>query len=495
MNGKENLLSAPVVTSPVHRTRLDTQKGGVAGPSNGERFRTGRREFFRRSATAAGVLFFPAVVPSKVFGATAPSNTIQIGQIGCGRIARTHDLPETMKRDEARVIAVCDLDTKRLKEGREFIEGAYAEKTGKKNYLSVKTFENYREMLASPEIDAVIVSTPDHWHAQPSMEAVLAGKDVYLQKPASLTVAEGRALSDTVHRTGRILQLGSQQRSMPQFRIACELVRNGRIGRLHSIRIGLPVDPPGQEEPPMTVPSNLDYDMWLGSTPVVYYTEKRVHPQNDYSRPGWLRCEQFGAGMITGWGSHHLDIAHWGMGTEYTGPVEIEASAVFPASGLWDVHGKFEVTARYANGVRMLVNSDYPNGVRFEGDKGWIFVTRGDYTVTSSDPTSKSKADPPLTASDPNILKSEPGPDEVHLPVSEEHHLDWLESIRTRKPPIAPIEVGHRSCTVCLLAQIAMKLKRKLRWDPVRERFIDDDTANGMLSRPQRFPYGIDFVR
>jgi predicted dehydrogenase len=239
----------------------------------------------------------------------------------------------------------------------------------------------------------------------------------------------------------------------------------------------------------MPVPKNLDYQMWLGSTPWVYYTEKRVHPQGDYSRPGWLRCEQFGAGMITGWGVHHVDIAHWGMGTEHTGPVEVEATAEFPERGLWDVHGSFRVEARYASGVTMRISDAFPNGVRFEGSEGWIFVTRGAYAATASDPVAKERSAQALSASDPRILASETGSGEAHLPRSADQHGNWLEAIRSRQAPISPAEVGHRSTSACLVAHIAMRLGRKLRWDPLRERFRDDDEANAMLSRPQRAPY------
>jgi predicted dehydrogenase len=454
-----------------------------------------RRDFLKGTLLGtAGILTAPTIVPSHVLGKNPPSSRINIGQIGCGRIARSHDLPRTMKYDIARVIAVSDVDSKRAKEGKEFVEKWYADKKGKPNYVDVQVFGDYREMLEKADIDAVIVSTPDHWHAQPAMEAALAGKDIYLQKPASLTIHEGRQMSDVVHKTGRILQIGSQQRSEAQFRIACELVRNGRIGELHTVKIGLPGDPAGEEEPEMPVPDFLNYDMWLGSTPYVYYTEKRVHPTADYSRPGWLRCEQFGAGMITGWGAHHLDTAHWGMGTEYTGPVEIEAKAEFPTSGLWNVHGPFFVKARYENGVTMEVSGEYPNGVRFEGDEGWIFVTRGQYRVTASDPVSQDQNTKALDASDPKILTSKIGADEIHLHVSEDQHGDWLNSIVTRKPPVAPVEVGHRSCTACLLGHIAMKLPRTLHWDPRKERFKNDDEANAMLSRAQRWPWGSEYV-
>jgi predicted dehydrogenase len=280
----------------------------------------------------------------------------------------------------------------------------------------------------------------------------------------------------------------------PQFKRACELVRNGRIGQVTNVEIGLPGDPGGPEEPEMAVPGNLNYDMWLGSTPDVYYTEKRVHPQIDFSRPGWLRCEQFGAGMITGWGAHHVDTAHWGMGTEYTGPVEVEAEAEFPASGLWNVHGPFVVNAKYGNGVRMKISGEYPNGVKFIGTEGWIFVARGAYSVTASDPTSGDGNNKSLDASDPKILASEIGPDEIHLYESEEHHGNWLDCIKTRKQTIAPAEIAHRSTSACLVSHIAMKLPRKLYWDPIRERFRNDDEANAMLSRPQRHPYGTNYV-
>ncbi|MEZ4830257.1 MAG: Gfo/Idh/MocA family oxidoreductase [Bacteroidia bacterium] len=457
-----------------------------------------RREYIKTTAAGAiGALFFPSIVPSSVFGKNAPSNKIQIGQIGFGRIAQGHDLPDTIRYDQCRIIAVADLDKKRKEDGKKWIESWYEKSKGQKKYVDVKTYDDYRLMLANKEIDAVIISTPDHWHAQPAIEAALAGKDIYLQKPASLTIKEGRMMSDTMHHTGAIFQIGSQQRSLspwPQFKRACELVRNGRIGQLHTVKIGLPGDPSGDEEAPMSIPENLNYDMWLGSTENVYYTEKRVHPQADYSRPGWLRCEQFGAGMITGWGAHHIDTAHWGMGTEYTGPVEIEAEAQFPKSGLWNVHGDFQVKAKYANGVMMEVSGAFPNGVRFEGSEGWIFVSRGDVGVTASDPSSAKNSEA-FSASDPKILKSVIGPDEIHLYESPDQHLNWLESIISRKAPIAPAEIAHRSCSACLVMHIGMKLGRKLYWDPVRERFINDDEANSLVSRPQRYPYGTDFIK
>lgn len=460
-----------------------------------------RRQFLKNSIGVTAAVGFPTIVPARVFGKTAPSNMIQVAQIGCGRIARVSEIKGLLRNsDVARYVAVCDLDTARISDAKHLIEQAYAKKFGGGKYVELKTYGDYREMLQDKSIDAVCISTPDHWHAQPAMEAALAGKDIYLQKPASLTVKEGRQMADVVQRSGRIFQQGSQQRSEPNFRLACELVRNGRIGKVQQVLIGLPVDPAGDVVPEMPVPANLNYDMWLGSTPHVFYTEKRVHPQSPdmkirYDRPGWLRCEQFGAGMITGWGAHHIDIAHWGMDTEHTGPIEIVANAEFPKKGLWDVHGPFHVRAHYANGADVFISEKYPTGIKFIGEEGWIWVTRGG-TVTDSDPKGAKTSNLPLDASDRRILTAGIKDNEIHLHVSpnSDHHLDWLTSIKTRKPPAAPVEIGHRSCTACLLAHDAMKLNRTLMWDPKTERYLNDDEANARLSRPQRAPYGTESV-
>ena len=439
------------------------------------------------AALAAG---FPSIVPASVFGATAPGNRINVGAIGTGRISRGHDLPGIWKHEQAQIVAVCDLDSRRMEDARTLVNGHYAQQAGKP-FDGVRGYLDYKQLLQDRDVDAVVISTPDHWHALVAISAVEAGKDVYLQKPASLTIAEGRALSNAVHRSGRIFQIGSQQRSAVQFRYAAELVRNGRIGQLKTVSVGLPGDPSGDEQPEMPVPGHLNYEMWLGSTPWVYYTEKRVHPQVGYDRPGWLRCEQFGAGMITGWGAHHIDSAHWAMDTEHTGPVEVSGRAEFPKKGLWNVHGPFRTEAVYANGVHMIVSGEFPNGIKFGGTEGWIFVSRGNETVTASDPVAKLKDAQALSASDPKILSSVIGPSEVHLYESRDHHGNWLDCVRSRQQPIAPVEVAHRSCSACLLHHIAMKTGRKLYWDPLKERFRNDDEANAMLSRPQRWPYAI----
>ncbi len=455
-----------------------------------------RRSFLKKTtATVSGAILAPVIVPSHIFGATAPSNKIQIGQIGCGRIARSHDMADTLKLDDARIIAVCDLDSNRMKDGKIMVEEAYRNRTGSDTYMDVKMYEDYREMLLNPSIDAVMISTPDHWHTQPAIEAALKGKDIYMQKPNALTITESRLLSDIIHKQGVIMQIGTQVRSTsPQFRRAAELIRNGRIGKLHTVKLSFPGDPAGPSFPEMPVPAGLNYDMWLGSTAEVPYTEEGVHPQKGYGRPGWLRREQFGAGMITGWGQHQFDLANWAMDTEYTGPQSIEAVAVFPKSGLWDVHGDFMVKMEYENDITVYANSESPVVIRYEGTEGWIEVFRGNYSITDSDPVSPNSLKV-LNASNSGILTSEIKKDEIHLYESNEHHQNWLDCIKSREQPITPVEVGHRACSICLISHIAMKLDRKLYWDPVAERFQNDEEANAMLSRPQRYPYGTDYIQ
>ena len=437
-----------------------------------------RRKLLKAGAVLAG---FPTIVPSSVFGQTAPSNRVNVAVVGLGRYGRLEDIPLTLVNDDAQVVAVCDLDSKRLGAGMQLVDTLYARKRGA-DYSGTRGVSDFNELLTD-KIDAIVLSTPDHHHAPHVIRAMRAGKHVYLQKPAALTIAEGRAMSDAVQKAGKVLQIGSQQRSQdpwPQFHRAAELVRNGRVGQLKSVEVGIPIDPSGPEAPPMPVPANLDYDAWLGTTPEVPYTELRVHPQDSFvARGGWMRCEQFGAGMITVWGAHHIDAAHWAMGTELTGPVEIWGKAEFPTSGLWNVHGKLESHARYANGVTMTVSDALPVGIKFIGDKGWLFVTR-----TAPDVA-------PLSASDPALLTSVIGPAETQLFKAPEMHRNWLDVIHKGGPIAASMEVGHRSCSTCILHWIAMRTGRRLKWDPAAERFIGDDAANAMLSRPQRAKYAI----
>lgn len=434
-----------------------------------------RRQFLKNSAVAATgtVLLVPTIVPSSVFGAHAPSNRITFGSIGVGRMG-LGDLREILGFKQAQVIAVCDVDSKRAKHAQQLVEKRYGNQSGNSNYKGCAAYEDFRDLIARDDVDAVSIATPDHWHALPAIAAAKAGKDIFLQKPLTLTIKEGRVLSDAVRRYGRIFQVGSQQRSDSRFRFACELVRNGRIGELHTVKVGFGTDPSTSPQPPMIVPDWFDYDMWLGPAPWAAYTEKRVHPQSGYGRPGWLRIQDYGAGMITGWGSHHNDIAQWGMGTEYTGPVEIEGRAEYPKDGLWNVHGAFGIEYTYANGVKVICADTKKNkqGILFEGTQGWVYVKRGQ-----------------IDAEPKSLLTSTIGTNETHLYKSNSHKANFLECIKSRSETAAPVEVGHRSCSVCLLGDIAMRLGRKLKWDPKREQFTNDDQANRMLSKPMRSPW------
>ena len=365
-----------------------------------------RRDFLGRAAVASAALAFPMVVPSRLFGANAPSNRARVGHIGCGRIGTSHDMPGVAKSGLADVVAVCDLDSKRAQAGKETIKKLYHDRQPKAP--KVKVYGNYEELLARPDIDAVVISLPDHWHAQIAMAAALAGKDIYLQKPFTMTLAEGILLRDTVVKSGCVFQVGSQQRSWGpdcQFRRACECVRSGRVGQLRRVEIGLPIDPTAPDEPPQPIPHNLNYDRWLGPTETVYYTEQRVHSQSDVlSRPGWLRNESYCLGMITGWGAHHFDTAHWGMDCELSGPSRVEGRAEFPTNRIWNVHGAYDVELLYPRGIRMHVSDKFPTGIKFIGDEGWIFVTRENTKVTASDPKAVAGNLKTLDASDPKLL-------------------------------------------------------------------------------------------
>ena len=432
--------------------------------------RVSRRAFLRRGATVATAAAFPTIVPASVLGADAPSNRITMGCIGVGRMGRG-DMQSFMGFKELQVLAVCDVDANRAKDALSLVEKTYATRTPSGSWKGCIACGDFREVTDRPDIDAVMVCTPDHWHVLPALAAVRAGKDVFVQKPLSLTIEEGRALSDAARRYGRVVQVGSQQRSEYRFRFACELVRNGRIGTLQTVKVGVGADPATGLAPPMPVPPGLDYDMWLGPAPWHPYTEKRVHPQKGYGRPGWLRVSDYSGGMMTGWGAHHMDIAHWGMGCDTGGPIEIEGEAEFPKDGVWDVHGPFRVTYTYANGVLVTFadSRKLKQGVRFEGTDGWIQVWRGG-----------------MDASPKSLLTSVIRPDETRLYRSRSHKGNFLECIRTRAATAAPVETGHRSCTACLLANIALGLGRKLHWDPQRERFVDDPEADRFVSKPMR---------
>jgi myo-inositol 2-dehydrogenase / D-chiro-inositol 1-dehydrogenase len=456
-----------------------------------------RRTFIQRTgATAAGVAA-PMIIPARLLGANAPSNRVRVGHIGAGRIAQGHDMVGVAGSDLADVLAVADLDSRRAASGKTRVEHLFAARNAPPQKIDVYT--DYKRLLARSDIDAVTISLPDHQHAEVALRALRAGKDVYLQKPFTMTHAEGVMLRDAVAKSGRILQVGSQQRSWgpnEQFRKAVEFVRSGRVGNLRRVEIGLPIDPTAPDEPQQPVPSNLNYDLWLGPTPEVYYTEQRVHPQkllangepDVQSRPGWLRNESYSLGMITGWGAHHFDTAHWGMNMELTGPSKIEGKGEFPPHDrIWNVHGKYHIELTYPGNVIMTVSDELPNGIKFIGDEGWIFVSR-DASQTASDPSGRQTSLKSLDASDPKLL--DPNGVTVQMPHSLSHHKNWLECVKSRATPLAPAPIAHRANTACIVSWIAMKLNRPLTWDAKAERFVNDAEANAMLSRPERAPYG-----
>lgn len=448
-----------------------------------------RREFLHTTAVAAAAVTSPLIIPARLLGADAPSNRIRVGHIGCGRIAQSHDMPGVARSGLAEVVAVCDLDTKRIASGKATIAKLYQ---GQAPTPKVDTYGDYRELLTRKDIDAVVISTPDHWHAEIALAAIKAGKDVYLQKPMTMTHEEGVLLREAIVKSGRIFQLGSQQRSWgpnEQFRKACEFVRSGRVGQLKAVEIGLPTDPTKADDPEQPVPTNLNYDMWLGSTLEVYYTEQRVHSQTDVnSRPGWLRHDAYCLGMITGWGAHHFDVAHWGMNCELSGPSKVEGKGEFPTNKIWNVHGAYNIELQYPGNIKMTVSDRFPNGIKFIGDDGWIFVSRDAQGATSSDPTSRATPLKPLDASNPKLL--DPNGVTVQFIPSTSHHKNWLECVKSRKTPLVPAPIAERANAACIVSWIAMKLARPLTWDVKSERFINDAAANGMLSRPERAPYG-----
>ena len=424
----------------------------------------------RRRFVASGLLSAaPLVLPRPARGQDAPSRQIVFGCIGTGRMG-SGDLRELLLRgleQGAVVRAVCDLDSQRRAKAAATVNEFYRDRKGVGNW-NCASFQDYRELLAMPDLDAVLIATPDHWHAIPAIAAAEAGKHIYLEKPLTYSIAEGRQLVKAVRARKVVLQTGSQQRSSARFRRACELVRNGHLGKLQAIKCYLPVDQGTGRKDPMPVPPNLDYNTWLGPTPVVSYTEDRVHPQGSFDRPGWLQIEAYCRGMITGWGAHMLDIAQWGHGSDDGGPVEMEATGEFPDRGLFDVHTRFKAEGKYADGVRLLVESGEA-GTEFQGEKGTLFVSR---SLMRSDPA--------------GLAKEQPAAGGIRLYESRSHMGNLLDCIRSGKDPICPVEVGHRSNTACILVHIAMKLGRKVRWDPKAERFLDDAAADALRDYPHR---------
>jgi myo-inositol 2-dehydrogenase/D-chiro-inositol 1-dehydrogenase len=458
--------------------------------------RQSRRSFLRTSIVgSAGLVVLPNILPRSLFAADTPSKRINVVLIGCGREG-TADVEGTMKQSLARIVGVCDLDSKRAGIAAQKIADYYKQQG--EAQVNIPTYHDFHEVLARPDVDAVIVSVPDHWHALVATHAAIAGKHIYVQKPMTYSIAESIALRTVVRKKKIILQAGSQQRSehpYEAFRGATEAVRAGRIGKLQRIEIGIGLDKPSGKAPAaMPVPDNLDYERWLGPAPEQPYMEGRVHPQQGLGRPGWITTEDFGLGMITNWGAHHIDIAQWGMGMELSGPNTIVGSAEFMKNDVWTVHTSYHVEMTYANDVQVILDNKYENGLKFIGSEGWVFCTRGAARATSSDPNVVDTSKPSLRASDPKILSPLPSGAKRWMP-SSNHYLNWLESVAANRDPIAPVDQAARSLQACATAWIAMKLGRKLTWDPKKEMFVKDDEANAMRDRkPRAAEYDIHAV-
>jgi len=428
-----------------------------------------RRQFLREvTGLAAGAITFPYIVPSSVFskaGSYAPSNRIVMGCIGVGSQG-TGNMMEFLSNGDAQIVAVCDVDGWNLNRAKRRVDSRYENN-------DCKTYTDFRELIARDDIDALSLALPDHWHSIPVVMAAQAGKDMYGEKPLARTIYEGQVMRDVVNRYGLIWQTGSWQRSVRDFRRACELVINGRIGKVHMVEVGLPTGRGGGGNPAVEpVPDRLDWDFWLGPAP--------WRPYMRFGRSGphwdWRWIMDYSGGQLTDWAGHHVDIAHWGLGLELTGPVEIEGEGMYPRDGIFDAPTQYKFTCKYKDGLTMVVANDRQQpmgmGTVWYGEHGWIHVRRGR-----------------LEASSYKILQEVIGPNEIRLYESQNHHQNFLDCVRSRKKTITPIEVAHRSISVGLLGEIAMLLGRKLRWDPDKEQFVDDETANRMLRRSMRSPW------
>jgi len=423
-----------------------------------------RRQFLSRATGAAiGGVALPYFVPASVFAGAgnAPSERITLGFIGTGKQSK-HLMSSFLNSPGTRVVAACDVDKLKLARGKKIVEDHYAGKSGS-SYKGCDTYGDFRDLIARDDIDAVVIATPDHWHAITVIQSAQAGKDIYCEKPLSQTIEQARAMVNAVRRYGRVFQTGSMQRSDWHFRLGCELVLNGYIGELKHVTVSVGGPAQNPPLPAQPVPDYLDWDMWLGPAMWRPYNEDlSPHLSRDVF-PNWRNNSRFGGGGMTDWGAHHFDIAQWGMGMDESGPVEI-----IPPDGR-----EYKVlTYKYASGVTMT--RDKADGVLFTGTKGTVETNRG------------------RLRTNPESLKDQKiGPNEIHLYESRNHYVDWLDAIRKRGKPICDIETGCRSVTVCHLGNIAYKLQRPLKWDPAAERFVGDDDANRMLSRPLRSPWHI----
>lgn len=430
--------------------------------------RLSRRAFIKTSVHTAGCLTLPSLVPATVLGQNAPSAKINVGIIGTGRQSFHVNMPQFLNLPDVRIVAVCDVDQWRLNNAKQKVDTFYGNS-------ACQTYTDYHEVIARKDVDAVMISTADHWHVFMSLDAIRAGKHVSCEKPLTLSIQEGRILADTAKRYGIVFRTDSECRSAAHMRRSVEYVLNGRIGELQRIKSGAPAgDVAGGDPTPTPIPLELDYERWTGPALKRPYCVDRVHASKQYNRPGWMRCRETCEGMITNWGTHLNDIVQWANGTERTGPVEVEATGTYPDKGLWAVLLDFNVKYKYANGVELAYHIDKPY-VRFEGTDGWV------HAIWLGEGQG-------LTASSPDILNDPLSPGDIHLPRRQDKE-DFIYAIKHGTNTMADAEVGHRTTSLCQLGHIAVQVGGKLTWDPKAETFANSDSANRLLSRPYRNPW------
>lgn len=425
-----------------------------------------RRAAIKAAATFAIPMFLPTVGWARTRRA-APSERITLGVIGVGNMGGAH-LGGLLGNSELQLVAICDVDEKKRGAAKERVEKHYAAERDAGTYKGCETYREYESVLARPDIDAVLIAVPDHWHAIIAVDACRAGKDVYCEKPLALTVRDADAMVAAARRYGRVFQTGSQQRSSSEFRRACELVRGGFIGKLTQVNVG--VGGPSQEAylPEEPVREGFDWERWLGPAPVQPYNGERCSGRYE---AGWRNIRDYSGGMMTDWGAHHFDIAQWGMGMDGKGPVEIIPPAKPPAVRETPDPAKGQtLTFKYANGVTMIHGG--ANGVLFTGTDGKVEVNRG-YIKTWPDKVEKE----PIR------------PDRALLIKSDNHVQNWVDCIRSRQRPIADVAIGASTITVCHLGNIAYWTGRTIRWDPEQRVILGDDAAARLLDRPKRSPY------
>jgi len=425
-----------------------------------------RRGFMRAAGAATGAMAaFPTIIPASVLGQEAPSKVLTVACVGVGGMGMSH-VAQMVDRKTVRIVAVADVDAYHQKRAAKVINAKYGN-------ADCRTVGDFREVTRAADVDLITVATPDHWHALTALDAIRHGKDVFVEKPLTLTVREGQVLVEELRKHKRIGQTGTMQRSSEGFHRAAELIRNGHLGKIGRIEVLIPANNRyvGATWKPEPVPEGLDYDFWLGPAPYAPYTSQRTHYQFRYNL-------DYAGGQTTNWGAHYLDIAQWALGMDDSGPVAVEGNGVFPSSGLFTAPTRVDVRYTYANGVTMRTRTRtdgvYDGNIIFYGDKGMLDVSR-----------SKLKSDPA------GILKEEIGAGEVRLYKSRDHFGNWIECVKSRALPVSDLAIGHKTTNICDIGNIAMQVQRKLVWDPAKERFADDVMANRMLARPMRGPWSL----